>query len=57
MSQGDWEIFTIQMTAIFQSVMDFTFRQSHSLPSMFSPLPYVSLDTERVHITLSAMTY
>ncbi|XP_019854830.1 PREDICTED: uncharacterized protein LOC109583798 [Amphimedon queenslandica] len=47
MSQGDWEIFTIQMTAIFQSVMDFTFRQSHSLPSMFSPLPYISLDTER----------
>lgn len=55
MSQSDWEIFTIQMTTIFQSIMDFIFCETHTLPSMFNPLPYVSLDTERVSQIISVI--
>ena len=48
MALVDWEIFTTQMTAIFTCILDFTFRETHSLPTMFNPLPYVSLDGDRV---------
>jgi hypothetical protein len=44
----DWEIFTTQMTAIFQCILKFTFKDTHSLPSMFMPLVYISLDFEKV---------
>ena len=55
MSYNDWEIFTTQMSVIFQCIFDFICRESHSLPTMFNPIPYVILDSERVSASLPTL--
>lgn len=36
------------MGGIFNCIFNFVFEEIHSLPSMFSPLPYVLLDQQKV---------
>ena len=50
MACEDWEIYTTQMSAIFHCIIEFTLKENRSLPSMFSHLPYVSLDPDKVRI-------
>lgn len=48
MAHNDWEIFTTQMNAIFHCILDFSLKEGRSLPSMFSPVPYIQLDSDKV---------
>ena len=48
MSLGEWDIFTLQMSNIFDCILEFTFRETHSVPAMFSPLTYTILDQRKV---------
>ena len=44
----DWEIFTTSMSSIFNNLLCYLTRDQHSVPSMLSPIPFATVDREKI---------